>query len=212
MTDTLPDIEVRGQRRREPAEPFPERPEPVVFEGQHAELDPNIGQELDPCADPATALDWNADAAAAEAKREFERRAADMGDDGLYTREWHAYVYQNASGHMYLGPVSYGPPMGGMVTPNTSGMTPDNLIGSVHNHPGGSMNPSGSDWQGFDGLHSWVSAYAGTARADQMRLYIIARDVNDPNSQMSIHVFDKDSNRNSDSPAEDVNPDGQPCP
>jgi len=49
--------------------------------------------QADPCADPETALEWNADAAAAEAAKEFARLAADQTPpEDLNTREWGAYL------------------------------------------------------------------------------------------------------------------------
>lgn len=94
-----------------------------------------------PCDDPETAREWNADAAAAEAKREFERQAAERGDDGLFSREWHAFLYEDATGRVYVGPVSAGSQ--GAVAPDTTGMTPDNLVGFIHNHPGGAESVGG---------------------------------------------------------------------
>lgn len=122
-----------------------------------------------PCDDPETALEWSADAAAAEAKKEFERRAAERGDDGLYSREWHAFLYQDATGRVYVGPVVAGSQ--GIVTPDTTGMTPDNLVGFIHNHPGGGLNPSGDDWTGFDSLYNWIAQWSsgGVSRANQLR-------------------------------------------
>lgn len=165
-----------------------------------------------PCENPATAVDWNADAAAAEAKKEFERLAAERGDDGLYSREWHAFIYQDQNGRMYLGPVV--PGTINSVTPDTTGMTPDNLIGFVHNHPGGTIAPSGDDWAGFDSLYGWVAQWSsdGVSRANQLRQYIIARDANNPNSSIKIRAFDKDSSRGSEAAGQEVNPDGEQCP
>jgi len=216
MTDTgspaeLDEVVVTGQRREDPYEPFPERPQPVVWDGLYGELPPDLEGPPDPCADPDTARDWNADAAAAEAKKEFERRAAEREDDGLYSREWHAFIYQDQNGRMYLGPVV--PGTVNSVTPDTTGMTPDNLIGFIHNHPGGGLTPSGDDWAGFDSLYNWVAQWSsgGVSRANQPRQYIIGRDTSDPNPSMRIRVFDKESSRSSDATALEVNPDGQQC-
>lgn len=112
MTDTTTDlgtIWVVGQRRA-PGGNFPPASGtggggPGDDGGVHQdEVDPDGGGQdgpaIDPCASPDTALEWNADAAAAEAKREFERQAAERGDDGLYSREWHAFLYQDATGRV----------------------------------------------------------------------------------------------------------------
>lgn len=222
MTDTLPDVVVTGQRLQPnglfPHGPGGGGPGGGGGEGIHQNQVDDPGTQPSqpagphPCGDPETALDWNADAAAAEAKKEFERRAAERGDDGLYSREWYAFIYQDQNGRMYLGPVV--PGTINSVTPDTTGMTPDNLIGFVHNHPGGGIAPSGDDWAGFDSLYGWVAQWSsgGVSRADQMRQYIIARDTNDPNSSMKIRAFGKDSSRDSDAAGQEVNPDGEQCP
>lgn len=220
MTDTtnLGDIFVVGQRRR-PGGAFPsggggsggggqgENP----GDEQNEITDPEYVPPPNPCDNPEAALEWNADAAAAAAKREFEARAAARGDTGLYSREWHAFIYQASDGSMYLGPVV--PGTINSVTPDTTGMTPDNLIGFIHNHPGGGLNPSGDDWAGFDSLYNWVARWSsgGTARANRLRQYIIARDTTVPNSPMAIRVFNNTSDRSADATAPEVNPEGQPC-
>lgn len=102
--------------------------------------------------------------------------------------------------------------MTGTVNADDTGMTPDNLIGWVHNHPGGSPNPSGVDWDKFDILSTWISDHSNTARSDQLRAYVLAPNVTQPGSPWTIRVFDGESNRNSDAPAPEVNPEAQPCP
>ncbi|WP_346927426.1 hypothetical protein [uncultured Arthrobacter sp.] len=131
MTDTtdLGTIYVVGQRRA-PGGAFPSGgsgggggDDGGGIQQNEVSDDPNSPSPgFDPCADPTTALEWNADAAAAEAKREFERQAAERGDDGLFSREWYAFLYEDATGRVYVGPVSAGSQ--GTVTPDTTGMTP----------------------------------------------------------------------------------------
>lgn len=221
MTDTGPptnpgDISVNGQRRW-PGGSFPSGGSGGSGDGPGRVLIGDDGGPLivpdnvNPCDIPELRRDWNADAAAAEAKKEFERQAEARGDTGLYSREWYAFIYEAQDGSMYLGPVASGTI--NSVMPDTSGMTPNNLIGFIHNHPGGSLAPSGDDWAGFDSLHGWVSQWSsgGMTRANQLRQYIIARDTTDPNSQMAIRVFNSNSSRNADAPGPEVNPDGQPC-
>jgi len=100
------------------------------------------------------------------------------------------------------------------VNPNTAGQTPDNVIGYVHNHPGGGLTPSGSDWANFDALFNWVEQYSagGFARASMLRQYIIARDTTDPNSEMMIRVYNNSSSRQGEATGPEVNPNGLPCP
>lgn len=69
MTDTLPDVEVTGQRRRSPSMSFPARGgggNPGDTPGRTIDLaedDPEPPPAGDPCGNPDTALPWNADAA-----------------------------------------------------------------------------------------------------------------------------------------------------
>ena len=41
--------------------------------------------QVDPCMFPGTRREWNADAAAAKAKKEFEEKAVELGDDPTVT-------------------------------------------------------------------------------------------------------------------------------
>ena len=138
MTDTLPDVEVTGQRRKSPSMPFPARggggnlgdtPGRTI---DLAEDDPEPPPAGDPCADPAAALEWNADAAAAEAAKEFARRAAARTPpETLNDREWGAYLYRAADGSIQIGPIAFGPRFSsggvGTVNPSTAGLDPRQL-------------------------------------------------------------------------------------
>lgn len=227
MTDPFPvgDIWVVGQRRAGPGQPFPTRGGGTsgggddgggIHQNEVNESDPNEPYAVDPCADPALAPEWNADAAAAEAMREFRRQASLLGDDDLYTRERHAFLYRDTTGQVRVGVISHGNAIGpnnsGSVIPNWTGITPDNLVGSIHNHPGGGMTPSGVDWSNFDIIRNWIGANTQPNAADNYRLYMIARDVSDPNSQMGIRVYNHTSQRSSEAPGPEVNPDAQACP
>ncbi|WP_374273892.1 hypothetical protein [Brevundimonas sp.] len=74
--------------------------------------DPNPqpdGPGYDPCATPEGALEWNADAAAAEAVREFQRRAAARTPpETLNTREWGAALFQMPDGSVAVGNITSG--------------------------------------------------------------------------------------------------------
>ncbi len=91
VTD-LGEIVVVGQRRP-PGSTGPygaSGPSGPPTEQQDVSEYPNQGVDgpaPNPCATPEGAREWNADAAAARAKKEFERLAAERGDDGLYSRE-----------------------------------------------------------------------------------------------------------------------------
>jgi len=221
MPDTLPDIEVVGQRRR-PNGTFPQRGggsgggglggEGGEHQNEVGENDPPPDQ-IDPCASPDTALDWNADAAAAEGKKEFERRGREEdGDDGHLSRERYAFILQREDGSLYLSSIATGGP--NWVNPNeVSGqVTPFNVVGMVHNHPGGSQAPSGDDWAGFDIYYNYVLQHAGLERANQLRIYIIARDTNSTSPALQIKAYNNQSSRDSDAEGDEVNPEALPCP
>ena len=97
MTDVtdLGEIEVRGQRRR-PGGSFPRPPGSGTGGGgggneggvEQNELDPNQPEqppsEPHRCDNPETALDWNADAAAAEALRRMQQDASSPDRRDVY--------------------------------------------------------------------------------------------------------------------------------
>ncbi len=212
---TLPTIYSVGQRRVSGGG-YPSRSGPgtLVDQIEQPNDDPPLtepGGYVDPCTVPARALEWNADASAADARRQFEARAAARGDDGLYSREWFTFIYESASGSTYLGPITSGDQA--TVTPDATGMTPDNVVGFIHNHPGGSLAPSGADWTYFNALYSWIEQFSagGTTRANLLRHYIISRDVTASSSPMAIRVYNNASDRNSSAVGPDVNPESVPC-
>jgi hypothetical protein len=99
-----------------------------------------------PCDDPETALPWNADAAAAEAKREFLRRGqAEDGDDDYLSKERYVFILQRDDGSLYLSSIAKGG--SNWVNPNdiSGEVTSFNVVRMVHNHPGGGQTPSGDD-------------------------------------------------------------------
>lgn len=207
-------IYVVGQRRA-PGGSFPQRGgggggggsgEDGIHQNQVSQDEPPPPYVQDPCADPSLAREWNTDAAAAEAKAKFLAKAAELGDEELYQREFHAFLYRDSNGRVQVGGVTAGNRVGS-TEPSTvgadwTGITPDNIIGEIHNHPGGSVAPGG-DWERFDGITSWITQFAGSQRASEYRHYIIASD--------TIRVYDATSPRNDD-PGPEVNPQGQPCP
>lgn len=215
MTDVtdLGEIVVTGQRRPAGGS-FPTRgatggggvatgvPGSVQLEPEDTEGPNEPGQ--DPCADPDKALEWNADAAVAEAKRQFERKAAELSDDGLHHREFGAQLYQRQDGSVYVGRVTWGERLSGTVTIDETNPLGDTLVGEVHSNNGGNRVPSAADWTRVD----LFSAETG----QNFRSYIIARDVRDATSSFAIRAYDTTSDRNIEADGLEVNPDGQPCP
>lgn len=223
MTDPNPpseldEVVVTGQRRRNASDPFPpasgsggyaeppEGPVPIeVEEGEEPTLPP------DPCSNPDTALEWNADAAAAEALRRMQQDANDPLLDG---RERGFVLYFDpASQTVQLGNLAVGPNMGGSVTPDLTGIARENIIGFVHSHPASGPYPSGPDQTVlFPFFQNEITAAGGNASA--FRLYMVGTRM-DPGGQarLQIRVYNE-SNLNGDenNPGPEVNPDGEPCP
>lgn len=220
MTDVLPDVVITGQRAVGQTSTGFIFPSFSIDGGGTGPSDPNV-PSIEPdeglsdqdvqCADPIGNIEWNLDAAAAIALREFLARGiSEDGNDGTYlTRERHAYMYRRAGGSIYFGPLAEGGIDG--VTPNQTGQTPDELIGAVHNHPGGSLQPTPPDWAGHDILSAWIGQYAGQARQSQYRIYVIAMDQSYNPPRLGIRMYNHASPRTAEDDGKPVNPDGQPC-
>lgn len=175
----------------------------------------------DPCADPATALEWNTDAAAAAAAKEFARLAAERTpSETLNTREWGCYLYRAADGSIQRGPITFGDPFSnggnGTVTLSDVGINPSTIVGSVHSHGSGNHLPSSGnaefpgDIQHLDGMVS----FSGNSSA---RLYIVAESQGPvgflPYNQINVYnQTTAQQARDSFTPGPEVNPDGMPCP
>jgi hypothetical protein len=232
MTDTtanLGTIWVVGQRRR-PGGSFPSGSGggggiPGDDGGVHQdEVDPDgggpDGPMMDPCSDPGTALEWNADAAAAAAAEEFARQAAARTPpEDLNTREWGAYLYRNPDGSVRFGPVSFGPPFtfggNGTVTLVQGGSMSD-VVGFVHSHNSGGHLPSDGH-PGAPGDLQVLDSLITASGNPSIRMYIVAPNQGPaghvPRNQ--INVYDSTnarSARDSFSPGPEVNPEAQPCP
>lgn len=109
-------IYVVGQRRA-PGGSFPQRGgggggggsgEDGIHQNQVSQDEPPPPYVQDPCADPSLAREWNTDAAAAEAKAKFLAKAAELGDEELYQREFHAFLYRDSNGRVQVGGVTAG--------------------------------------------------------------------------------------------------------
>lgn len=192
---TLPDVFSVGQRRS-PGGTFPSggttgggSGEGSSFPQQNEDEQPPPYTEApsDPCASPETALEWNTDAAAAEAAKEFARQAAArQPPEDLNKREWACYLYRAVDGSIQMGPVTSGDPFAnggvGTVTPSIDGIDPATIIGSVHSHSSGSHLPSTGPGPGLEGrgdighvisTAEWITANNGNGSL--FRAYIVAQ-------------------------------------
>lgn len=226
MTDTGPpgnpgDVIITGQRRSHPGQPFPERPEPLTGpvnpDTPSIEDDPGL---VDPCADPRTALDWNIDAAAAEAKNEFERRAAArIPPEDLNKREWGAFLYRRADGSIRIGPINFGPEFQaggvGSVALIRDGADAD-IVGFVHSHRNGSHLPSdGTNLDNPGDLQVLDSIVASSGNPD-VRMYIVAQNQGPvgftPYYQINFYnTSNALSSRQRSTPGPEVNPEAVAC-
>lgn len=225
------EIVVVGQRRRYTHETFPSRgsgggdggfiePEEV---GDGTEPPPTTP---DPCADPETALPWNADAEAAASVGAFLQAAALLGGNDvrngvphLGNREFGRMLWRGSGSSVNGNDVSWGEPPDpngnvAAMTVDTTGINNYNYIGDIHTHPFGTGLPSEVDWEGF--LFNNRTARAAGRTQETFYLYIVTVDQNGNLSM--IHVYqDGPRAENSPDPARpttngpEVNPDAQPC-
>lgn len=207
---------VRGQRRRSDGsfpsggggyfEP-PTGPVPIGVEDGEPEQAPPTDQ----CADPDTALEWNADAAAAEALRRFQ---ADAGDPLVDRLERSFVIYRDpATGGIRLGNIAVGPNMGGAVTPDMTGIDMRDVIGTIHSHPGNGPYPSDPDRSNFTNFWQKEIGEAG-GDAARFRVYVVGTRA-DPggSARLQIRVYNQ-TNLDGDeaNPGPEVNPNGELCP
>jgi len=229
-------ITVVGQRRT-PGGSFPQRGggggggglgDDGIQQNQVSPDEPPPPLVQDPCANPETALEWNADAAAAKAVTDFvETALRENGEDGLGIREYGAWLYRRADGSVAVGPITWGdpfypaPPSGrANVTLSYGDIRYGSIIGSIHSHNPGSFLPStGSDNQGGDiGVlrftQGLINDYGGDGSV--ARIYIVApRLVGAGEAQTNkITVYNESNVQSAADGVEgpEVNPDAQPCP
>lgn len=177
------------------------------------------GVSVDPCSNLDTALEWNADAAAAEAAKEFARLAAARNPrETLNTREWGAYLYRMPNGSIRVGAINFGPefsPSGlGSVRLLDDGPATD-IVGSVHSHRSGGHLPSdGNDQEPGDiQVLDAIIAHSGNPN---VRMYLVAPNQGPPGHvpYNQINFYNKGnarSARDSFTAGPEVNPEGQPC-
>lgn len=195
MTDTtnLGTIWVVGQRRA-PGGTFPPPagggggggpPDIIGVEPEEVELNPEP-PPTHPCDDPATALPWNVDAAAAAAAAEFDRLGRAAGEDGINDRERGAYLFRRGDGSVGFGPlpIAEGPLFsegGEFVSSGLGDIDPGSVVGFIHSHPQGSHRLSGpSPRVGLEeGDLGFFNNYLVPLMANNdatPRLYIVARN------------------------------------
>lgn len=234
MTDptNVDEIVVVGQRRRYSHETFPsagsggDPNDGGTTPDVRDELDPseNPYQVPDPCADPQTALPWNADAEAAASVADFLQAAAALGDTRngaahLGNREFGRMLSRGSGSSVVGNGVSWGDPPDpsgnvATMTIGTDGITNLNYIGDIHTHPFGTAIPSQRDWDGF--LANNAIARAAGRTQETFYLYIVTID--QYGNPSSIRVY-QDGPRAQGSPdparptteGPEVNPDAQPC-
>lgn len=177
-----------------------------------------------PCADPATALEWNADAAAAKALAKMLAAAAAQNDvtHNLSNREYGGMICEYSDGTLSISDIEYGDPIfdehGTWLNPgvqpsvdvsigacSSSGGKP---LGMFHSHPGVGSSaglPSVSD-------ATWVNAI-NNIRGDVLgRIYIVSIGSGSPPYQ--IHVYNHTNVQAGTVQGvigPEVNPDGEPC-
>lgn len=234
MTDptNVDEIVVVGQRRRYTNETFPTRGGGGGGDGGFIEPE-EVGDGTqdptptpDPCADPETAVPWNADAEAAASVADFLAKAALLGGTDapngtprLSNREFGRGLFRGSGSSVEGNAVTAGDPIApgstvATITINMDGITNYNYLGDVHSHPFGSSTPSQADWDSFMGYNRFARE---AGRTDEtFYLYIVVVDQN--GNPSSIRVYqDGPRAANSPDPARpttigpEVNPDAQSC-
>lgn len=235
MTDPTPpseldEIVVQGQRRWPggtfPAGPGGGGPGGGGGGGEHQNEVEDPGTQPPqpppphPCDNPESAEDWNTDAAAAEAAKEFARlAAARTPPETLNDREWGAYLYRAADGSIQIGPIAFGPPFSsggvGTVNPSTSGLNPASIVGSIHSHGSGNHLPSDGNEQ-FPGDIDHLNGLVMFSGNPSARLYIVAQNQGPagfvPYNQINVYNQQTaQAARSNFSPGPEVNPEAEPC-
>lgn len=199
------DIEVKGQRRK-PGGALPRPPTTGGGGGeQQEELDPDEQPSggSHPCDDPETALDWNADAAAAEALRRMEAAARDGGEPDFAEREYGTAIFLMPDGTFRIGSIARGDSQTGTVRFDYDEFGEENLIATIHSHP--SSGGFSQDRPVLDYTRS-VSRHGNSVRMYGVRLEY---STGTPLYQLLYLTID---NLNESDVATEVNPNGQPCP
>lgn len=218
-TSTVDDVVITGQRRiANSTVPFPGKDGSSGIQQNEDTVpggDEGGGQVIVPsqCSAPQAKRVWNADAAAAAAISDFLARASTLGDGfTLRNREFGAALTLGPNDSVNLSTITWGDPAHPGVTPavtiDTTGVTNQNWMGDVHNHPSGnplpSVGPSG-DWPSFMGNISQLEL--GGRSTDGIAMYVI---VQDEAGNIKTYAYTKDSNPNEI--GKEVNPDAAPCP
>lgn len=164
----------------------------------------------DPCSNPDTRREWDADAAVAAKNREFQQ---DAGDPRLDGRERSAVIaYDPVTGRVYSGNMRVGPDGGGTVGFDLTGINPGHIIGLMHSHPGSGPYPSGPDQTILFPEFAEIIRDAG-GNPSLLRLYIVGTRT-DPGGQarLQIRVYNANNlNGDEHNPGPEVNPDAQAC-
>jgi hypothetical protein len=131
------------------------------------------GQSPDPRGDGQDPTqNCGADEVARQAADYFFEAAAAEGQH-ISFRERGAFIVRNEDGTYGMSGYAEGPPMGGAVTPLTTGVTANNVVGIIHNHPGGTINPSAPDRDLIRSYQNYMNLHGGMG---DFRLYILAND------------------------------------
>ncbi|HEY8995356.1 MAG TPA: hypothetical protein VIM71_11880 [Lacunisphaera sp.] len=161
------------------------------------------------CEDGNRRREWDADAAAAEAKRRFGLAAQSRGEQ-LGHREQTAVLYKSGSG-VAVGVIGAGPIGTGSAAYDLTGIDIKDVIGIIHNHPGGTLIPSAADWTSvYDRMVRYINNAGGDG--NKLLMYVIGATYppGGPAPTWRIFVYDQ-RNRTEAVMGPEVNPAGEPC-
>lgn len=240
MTDpsvNLGEIVVVGQKRRSDGS-FPPAAGGAGGGGgggeggiEQDELDPNYQPPPvppHPCDDPAEALEFNIDAAAAAGTKEFDRLGKAAGENGINDRERGAYMYRRSDGTIALGPIAQSERFDSnlpiAVYPDLGDIDPSTVVGYIHSHPAGQHTPSGPSPRGELGpgdigffRNTLVPMMAGSSV--RPRMYVAAQNQvgSDQRQYNQTNYYDANTIQNAvdtttPGPGSEINPEAAPCP
>lgn len=208
---TVSELVVIGQRRADSAGSFPSRPEyndpnrPRYNTGPAPTYPTDPAP--DPCDDPQKRREWGTDAGAADAWKDFKQDAANRGENPSLRERGQAIYSDPTTGTARLGPMSVGPAYGGRHEIDLTGVPRANILGYIHNHPGGTTVPSAADRE----VYGWMKTEIANAGGDasNFRMYIVGA-TGDFNTPYRIYVYSQ-VNIYSPETGPEVNPDSQRC-
>lgn len=142
--------------------------------------------------------------------------AISQGDGStLGNREFGTNFIRTANGGLATNGISVGNPAQSGSVPNVvldmTGVTHENWMGDIHNHPSGDGRLSGGEWANFISFVGQVAAVSPgrISELNSLTAYVVVLDASAPDG---YRIFAYNRNSPPDQLGAEVNPNAQPCP